>query len=183
MAPSTLTIGIWARLGFVVLMTAVIQVGILDQLPVDGAHADAFLLLAVTLGMAAGSQHGAVLSFAVGIAADLFVLTPFGLSALCFVLIAFAVGAVDLLPGGFAPRLWRSFVAGTGGLIGMLLFAGLNALLDQPNMPISQIFVAALVVAVGNAILAVPASITVKWVLKTPAASREVAAVPGAGTR
>ena len=71
----------------------------LNEIVVGGAHPDLFLLLAISAGLAAGPQRGAVMAFALGLVADLFVQTPYGLSSLCYVLVAFAIGL-----GGRASR-------------------------------------------------------------------------------
>lgn len=166
-----MTLRMWGRIALIIVGTLLLQVGLLDQVVIAGAHADAFLLLAISAGLVAGAQRGAVIAFVVGLVADLFVPTPYGLSSLCFVLLAFAVGlATGALPGrptlGF--QLAAALLAGIGGT---LLFAGLSTLIGQPSEPRHQLAIVVAVVAAG-CVLLVPISYRLfEWT---------VAAVPGA---
>jgi len=173
----------WGRVVLVLVLTAVVQVGILNGLVVDGAHPDAFLLLAIVAGAVAGSQRGAAVAFVVGLVADLFVLTPYGLSSLCFVLVAFGVGAATALPGGRAPQSFRIVTAFAGGIAGSLLFAGLGALLGQPELPRHQLIAVVVVVAVANVVLVLPATGALIWALKVDSAPRELATTTGGSAR
>src|ERR1039458_5307813 len=94
----------WGRLAGDNALPVVIQTGLLDQLVIGGAHPDIFVLLAVVAGLAAGPQRGAVAAFSIGLVADLFVRTPFGLSSLCYVLLAFVTGLAAVLPDILAGR-------------------------------------------------------------------------------
>jgi rod shape-determining protein MreD len=167
----------------VLLVTTIVQVGVLNGLVVDGAHPDAFLLLAIVAGLVAGSQRGAVVAFFVGLVADLFVLTPFGLSSLCYVLVAFGVGAVASLPAGRAPYGFRIVTAFTGGIAGSLLFDGIGALLGQPELPRHQLIVVVAVVAVANVVLVIPAAAAMTWALSADSAGRELATTSGGSAR
>ncbi len=169
----------WLRVAALLAVTAVVQIGILNGLVIDGAHPDTFLLLAVVAGLVAGSQRGAVVAFVVGLVADLFVLTPFGLSSLCYVLVAFGVGAVATLPGGRAPYSFRIVTAFAGGIAGSLLFAGIGALLGQPDLPRHQLVAVVVVVAVANVVLVIPATAAMMWALKVDSAPHELATTGG----
>jgi rod shape-determining protein MreD len=148
----------WLRVAAVGCIALVVQEGILNGLIVGGAHPDAFLLLAVAAGLVAGPQQGAVIAFVVGLVADLFVLTPFGLSSLVYVLVAFGAGTAASLPGGRAPYGFQMTVALAGGVVGTLLFEGIGALLGQPKLPAHQLVVVAAVVGIANVVLVIPAS-------------------------
>ena len=179
MTASTMTARAWSRVAFIVFMAIVIQLGVLDGLSVHGAHADVFVLLAVVAGLAAGPQQGAVIAFVVGLGADLFVLTPFGLSSLCFTLVAFAFGMLATVPGGRAPNSYRLIAAVAGGVVETLLFAALGALIGQPSLPHHQLFAVVAVVAAGNAILAIPAFGAMTWALRAGAPAHDLAGVSG----
>jgi rod shape-determining protein MreD len=129
----------WGRLVIVTLAAAVIQVGVLNGIVVDGAHPDLFLLLAISAGLAGGPQRGAVMGFALGLVADLFVQTPYGLSSLCYVLVAFGVGLAAGIPSGRAPLGFQLATALVGGIGGTLLYAGLGTLIGQPSVPHHQL--------------------------------------------
>ncbi len=174
----TVTARTWLRLGAIVLATLVLQEGLLNALTLGGAHPDAFVVLAVAAGLAAGAQRGAVIAFVVGLVADLFVLTPFGLSSLVFVLVAFGVGLLAAVPSGRAPYGFQMFVALVSGLVASVVFDGINDLLGQPKLPNHQLVVVALVVGVAAALLVVPARAAMSWAL-TVGPSREPAALSG----
>lgn len=169
----------WARLAAVILVTVIAQVGLVNGLVIDGAHPDLFLLLAVVAGLTAGPQRGAMIAFVVGLVADLFVLTPFGLSSLVYVLVAFGVGAAASLPGGRAPHSFRLIMAVAGCLAGTLLFSGIGALIGQPHLPGSQLISVLAVVATANAVLVIPAASLMAWAVNVGPVSRELAIVQG----
>jgi rod shape-determining protein MreD len=130
---------------------------------IGGAHPDLFLLLAISAGLVAGPQRGAVIGFTLGLVADVFVQTPYGLSSLCYVLVAFAVG---LAAGTVAARPTLGFQAATallGGVGGTLLFAGLGSLIGQPSVPRHQLVVITVVVAAGCVLLANLAYRLLEW--------------------
>ncbi len=179
MVPGAVSPRSWARLGFLIVMTAIIQVGIINNIVVGGAHGDVFLLLAVAAGLVAGPQHGAVIAFVSGLVADLFVLTPFGLSALCFVLVAFGVGQLAALPGGRTQNGFRLLVAAAAGVVGTLLFAVIGTMLNQPSIGFHQVAIVCVVVAVVNAVLVIPAVKAMSWVVKPSATQHELAAFSG----
>jgi rod shape-determining protein MreD len=169
----------WSRLAVVIVVTVIAQVGLVDGLVVEGAHPDLFLLLAIVAGLAAGPQRGAVIAFVVGLVADLFVLTPFGLSSLVDVLVAFGVGASASLQRGRAPYSFRVIVAVAGSVAGTLLFSGIGALVGQPHLPRPQLVSVLAVVTITNAILVVPAAAVMAWAVNVGPASRNVAALSG----
>lgn len=171
----------WRRLALAAVTVVIVQVGILQQISIDAAHPDVFLLMAICAGLVAGPQTGAVIAFLWGLVADLFVVTPFGLSALCFVLVAFAVGQLSQVPGSRPPYRLSVVVSFAAGFVGSLLYVGLSFLVGLPHFPAPEIAVAALVVAVGCAVLAVPAMATTRWIFAGAAQQRgEYASV---GTR
>jgi rod shape-determining protein MreD len=174
----------WGRLVVVVSLAVVIQTGLLDQLVIGGAHPDIFVLLAVVAGLAAGPQRGAVAAFSIGLVADLFVQTPFGLSSLCYVLLAFVTGLAAGLPSGRAPYSFRVAAGFIGSVGGTLLFAGLVTLIGQPALPRQQLVIVTAVVALTNAVLAIPAAASMTWAVTAgPGAQRELAGVSGGSAR
>ena len=72
------------------------------------------LLVAVAGGLVGGPVRGAVLGFAAGIAIDVFLRTPMGLSALVFTLVGYGVGVVStgvLTPSWYLPMLTASIAS------------------------------------------------------------------------
>ena len=142
----------WGRLAVLIVVTAIVQVSFLNGLLIGGAHPDLFLLVAIVAGLTAGPQRGAVIAFV----ADLFVLTPFGLSSLVYVLVAFGVGEAASLPSGRAPYSFRMLMAAAGGIVGVLLFSGIGALIGQPHLPRQQLIAVVSVVAIATPFFASP---------------------------
>jgi rod shape-determining protein MreD len=178
------TLQAWGRLGVVALIAVVVQVGVLNGIVVAGAHPDLFLLLAISAGLAAGPQRGAVMAFALGLVADLLVQTPYGLSSLCYVLVAFAVGLAAGTTSGRPPLGFRLATALLGGVGGTLLYAGLGNLIGQPSIPRHQIAVIVLVVTAGCVVLAAPAYRMLEWTVEVaPGAHRDPAAFAGGSAR
>jgi rod shape-determining protein MreD len=176
-----MTLRTWRRLFVVGSAILVVQVGILQQVLVSGAHPDTFLLVAICAGLVAGPQYGAIVGFVTGLVADLFVMTPFGLSSLCYVLVAFAVGHLAGLPGGRAPFTFRVVAAFVASIGGSLLYGGLSVLVGQPHLAGNQLVNVVIVVSVANAVLAIPTVALMRWVFSNAGhGSRELA---GAGAR
>ncbi|MGH9304781.1 MAG: rod shape-determining protein MreD [Acidimicrobiales bacterium] len=140
------------RYAVLLVVTALVQVAILNGIVIGGAHPDGFLLVAIAAGLVAGAQRGAVLAFVAGLVADLFVVTPYGLSSLCLVLVSFCVGLAAGLPGARASAGFRVLVAVLASIGETLLFVVIETLLGEPHPGAHQVLIVCLVVAIANAI-------------------------------
>jgi rod shape-determining protein MreD len=120
------------------------------------------LLFAIVAGIVAGTETSAVVAFVVGLVADLFVQTPFGLSALTYGLVAFAVAS---LQAGLIRSSWwiTPLTALLGSAAGVLLFVVVGAVLGQTQLVDSEVPVIAAVVAVMNAALSLPVLALARW--------------------
>jgi rod shape-determining protein MreD len=164
--PGPLVVSVRAVVRTLVLiaLTLLVQTTVVLDVRIDGAAPDLMLLLPIAAGLVAGAVEGALVGFVAGIAADLLSPTPFGLAALVGTLVGFGVGALsgtllrDL-------RLFSTVVAlvASAGAVG--LYAVLGALLGQPQFLHVGLAVVVPVVAVTNAILAVPAVRLLRWAL------------------
>jgi rod shape-determining protein MreD len=96
------------RLSVVVVVAIVAQQSVADAVRLHGAHVDLLLLVTVAAGYVGGPDQGAGIGFTVGLVADLFVPTTFGLSALVDCLLGYAAGQVGelLASSGLAGSLW-----------------------------------------------------------------------------
>lgn len=81
------------RLGTVLLCGVLAQALAAPRLAPPGAAPDLLLLATVAVAAAAPARSAAIFGFAAGLAADLFLVTPFGLSAAAFTAIARAGAA------------------------------------------------------------------------------------------
>ncbi len=159
------------RLAAVILVGLVLQVCLFSKFSYDGARPDVMVLLAIAGGFVMGSERGAVVGFSAGLAFDVLLTTPLGLSALVYTLVAYGVGAI----GGSVLRssLWIGpLVAIVGSAAGMLLYAvvaqvfGLAAFAGPPLTAI------VVVVSAVNAVLAPVAVRAMRWARQSEADSR-----------
>lgn len=150
------------RLPLAVLLVLTLQYSVLQDMRVRDIRPDALLLFAVVAGIVGGSETGAVVAFAVGLVADLFVQTPLGLSALTYALVAFAVGS---LQAGLIRSSWwiTPLTALIGSAAGVLLFVVIGAVLGQTQLVSGEVPVIAATVAVMNAVLSLPALALGRW--------------------
>jgi rod shape-determining protein MreD len=161
------------RLGVVFLSAAVLQRGVFSQLRIADASFDVFLLLAIAGGMVSGPDRGAVFGFFSGLALDLLVPTPLGLSALSYCLIGYLAGR---LQGSVrrSNRLFPLLLAAGLGAGGVLLYAVLAAVLGQSNVISTQLVAVMAVVAVANAALSPLALRIARWTWPDERALRPV---------
>jgi len=153
-----------AKVPFVLLLFLVVELTVLDRLHIFGAGPDIMLLLAVVAGIVGGPRVGALFGFAAGIALDLFLETPMGLSALVFCIMGYAVGNIQ---GGVLRAAWwipivTTFVA---SVVGVLTYALVATVVGQPDLVTPHLLVVAAVVGVFNAVLSPVALRLVRWSL------------------
>jgi rod shape-determining protein MreD len=153
-----------ARVGLVVLAFVAVQQTLMLDLRRGGVHPDIMVLLPIVAGIVGGPGRGASMGFWAGLVADLFLPTPFGLSALVGSLIGFGVGAATMALDRSA--WWLPSVAALGGsALYELIYAMLGSLLGQPQMLHVELVRIIVAVSVVNAVLALPALRMVAWAL------------------
>lgn len=150
------------RLPLAVLLVLTLQYSALQDMRFRDIRPDALLLFAVVAGIVGGSERGAVVAFAVGLVADLFVQTPLGLSALTYALVAFAVGS---LQAGLIRSSWwiTPLTALLGSAAGVVLFVVIGAVLGQTQLVSGEVPVIVAVVALMNAVLSLPVLALARW--------------------
>ena len=152
------------RLPLVVLAALIAHTSLLEGLRSAGIPADAMILLPVTAGVVAGSERGALGGFVAGLITDLFLQTPFGLSALAYSLVGFGVG---VLQGNVIRAAWwilplTSFL---GSAVGMALYAVIGAMVGQSHLVRPSLGLIALSVGLVNAPLSVLFGRAMAWAL------------------
>lgn len=152
------------RVPVVVLLALVLQQTVWGDVRVAGVAADGMLLVAVAAGMVGGPERGALVGFVTGLATDLFLLTPFGLSALVFSVLGYTVGASTTV---FVRAAWwipvlTGFVA---SVVGELTFAVVGAMVGQGHLVSPRLATIALVVGLLNGALAPLAVRLLHWAL------------------
>jgi rod shape-determining protein MreD len=159
-----------ARVTLVVALFVTVQETVVLDLRIGGIHPDIMILLPIVAGLVGGPGSGASMGFGAGLVADLFLPTPFGLSALVGCLIGFTVGVTTLALDRTAWWLAPTVALG-GSAIYEVLYALLGSVLGQPQMLHVDLTQIVVVVSVVNAVLALPALRLVGWAL--PQASTE----------
>ena len=152
------------RLALVIFLVLMVQQTVMLALRVGGAHPDLLWLLPITAALIDGPETGAIVGFWSGLAFDLVLPTPFGLSALVGCLLGFATGT---LTAAVDPRAaWLKPVAAlTGSVAADMLFAVLGAVLGQQQMVQVDFLSLFLVVAVSSVVLVLPVSRLMRWAL------------------
>ena len=118
-----------ARSTLVLAVAVTVHVGLLAHVTPAGVIVDPLLLLAVAGGMMGGRSTGASFGGGCGLASDLILHTPFGMSLLVLTLLGYLSGAViEQIPS--AGRLARAAVASMLAAGGIGLFAGAGWLMD-----------------------------------------------------
>ncbi len=146
---------------FVVLM---VQQTMMVALRIGGAHPDLLWLLPITAALADGPETGGIVGFWAGLAFDLVLPTPFGLSALVGCLLGYAVGT---LTTAIDPRTtWLKPVAAlTGSVAADMLFAVLGAILGQPQMVQIDFVALFFMISISSVVFVFPVSRLMRWAL------------------
>jgi rod shape-determining protein MreD len=144
--------------------TTLIQYTVGIDLRVGGASPQLLFLLPVAAGIVGGSVEGAVVGFCAGMAVDLLTTTPFGLTALVGTLVGAAVGVAT---GNLVREVWwfSAVVALCASAVAVMLYAVLGAVLGNDQFLHVGLPAVVIVVAVVNAVLAVPAVRLARWAL------------------
>jgi rod shape-determining protein MreD len=148
------------------LVVWILHTAVFPQLRVFDVSADVLLLVAIASGVVAGPERGATMGFVAGLLADLLLQTPFGLSALTYCLVGWAVGSIQtrvLHATWWIPVLTGA--AATAG--GMLLFAALGAVVGQDQLVSMRLLPIMGVTALWSAVLSPLFVRAFRWALYT----------------
>jgi len=152
------------RTPLLVLTALIVTLSVLTRVRIAGVMPDLMLLLAVAAGITGGQSRGAIVGFGSGLAIDLFLQTPLGLSALVFSMVGYAVGTAQT---GILRSIWwipvlTAFVASAAGEV---LFALAGAMVGETQLVSGRLWVVALVVGATNALLAPLTVRSMAWAL------------------
>ena len=161
------------KLASLVAGTVVLQTTLFPDLRFFGVAPDLVLVGAIAVAYRVGPERGAIYGFAAGLAIDLFLQTPLGISALSFAFVGYGVG---ILQTGLSrpPRFVAAMVGGAGGLAGGLMFVAIAALAGEDQViAVRSLWVIALAAAYDT-LLAVPMFRLARWAV----ASRDAVETP-----
>ena len=156
-----------ARLALLIVAVVVLQTTVFSTgLRVFGVMPDLGLLLTVAVAFSLGPERGAVFGFVTGLAVDLFLSTPLGLSALSFALVGYATGIVQ--GGLLRPSRWEAPMMGAlGGLAGGVLFVVIGALAGREELLSLTSVRVIIIAAVYDALLACAVFPIARWATGT----------------
>lgn len=154
----------WFRLSVFAFLLLAVQTTICTDMKPLGETVDLMLLASVASGVVGGSQLGALAGFILGIAFDLVLVTPFGISALVYGLVGFAAGYTQSLT--FQPTWYlQSGLVAVGSSVGVFGLAVVQQIVG-PRGPLSSSLVqTAIVVGIANGILSPLAVPVQRWCL------------------
>lgn len=157
--PSPIVVAV--RTSLILVLTLTLQLGIAPSLGVFGVQGDLLLLVAIAAGVAAGPDRGAALGFAAGIAYDLMLQTPFGLSALTYAIVAYLVGGLQ--DSVLRAAWWIPVVTATAAsMVGVILYGVFGTVLGEDLIGFSLVRIA-VIVAILNTIAAPVMVKAMRW--------------------
>jgi rod shape-determining protein MreD len=152
------------RTALVVLVVLLVQSTVMLSIRIDGVHPDILWLLPITAALLAGPETGALIGFWSGLAFDLVLPTPFGLSALVGCLVGFAMGTATAAVDTSA--VWvKPVTALVGSVAADMLFAVFGAVFGQQQMVLVNFLTLFAVVSVSSVVLVLPVNRLMRWAL------------------
>ncbi len=151
-----------ARTALVLFVALVLQIGFVDDLSFFGVHPELLLVVAVGSGVAWGASRGAVVGFAAGLLAELFLSDRFGIVGLSWAIAGFGVGMVSENLAR-ASKLVDSMLLGISAGIGILLHALISTLFGQNYLSDPNLARIVGIVAVTSAVLGPVALPVCRW--------------------
>jgi rod shape-determining protein MreD len=150
------------RGALVLLVALVAQIGIVADLRIVGAVGDLMLVVTVAAALTGGPDRGATYGFFAGLIFDLVLDSPFGLSALTYAVVGYAVGLVCGVL--FRPTGWWPLAVGAvAALVATVFYTGIGHLIGSPY-PWGDVPAITVAVALWNAALVLPAMAVMRWV-------------------
>lgn len=154
------------RFGLALAVVLLFHLTLLADVRIAGVRPDAPLLVAIIAGLIGGPERGAIVGFFAGLLADLFLPSPFGLSALVYSLVGFAIGSLQtgILRSAWWIPVVTAFAASAAGIV---LYAVLGAMVGETEMVGTRLPLIALLVGFMNALLAPPATRLMGWAARS----------------
>jgi rod shape-determining protein MreD len=155
----------YTRLILVGLLVLSLQTTIFNELRPFGVCLQVMLLLAASCGLAKGSQTGAVAGFIIGLLYDMVLTTPMGLCAAVFAVVGYLAGFVHSFV--HESTWWSRMLASLGvSIIGMIILPIAFTVTGAEGVLTTQVFLIAIVVAVFNSALSLPAEWLCNWAIR-----------------
>mgnify|MGYP001262312128 CR=1 FL=1 len=154
------------RLLLVVITLLVLQTSVFTHLRVFDAVPDLLLVATIAMAYESGPMPGALFGFAAGLANDLFLTTPLGVSALAFALTGYAVG---LFQTGLIreSRSIYPLLGGVGSVAGNILFILIGGIAGHDELFAAHHIQVIIVAALYDAVLANAIFPFMRWATRT----------------
>ncbi len=155
------------RLGFVILGAVLLQTTLFTHLRIDGVGPEIGLVCVLAVAYEDGPNRGAMFGFVMGLAMDLFLTTPLGLSALSYAITGYAVGVFQSSIVRTSPWIAPA-IGGVGGLFGGLVFISVGALVGEAGFLSMASLKTVLIAALYDALIAPVVFPVVRWAARVP---------------
>jgi rod shape-determining protein MreD len=154
----------YIRLVLLGLLFLSLQTTIFNEMRPFGVSIEVMLLLAAATGLAKGSETGAIAGFVVGLLYDMVLTTPLGLCAAVFAVVAYLAGLAHSFV--HEPTWWSRIVTVmTTSAIGMILLPIAFMVTGAEGVFTTDLWAMVVVVAVFNAVFALPVVWLCSWAL------------------
>jgi len=153
----------WLRAALVIGVLFCIHEALLRGLRIDGVRPDVLLGAGIVAAVVGGPELGALVAFVLALLGDLFVNTPFGLSALVACLVAFVAGSIRFSLGTHT-RWAVPILTVVGSITGVVLWALIGTVLGLPSLLHPHLIVVAAVVAAVNLAISPANAVAMRWV-------------------
>lgn len=156
-----------ARLAVLAFVALIIQLAVVNRLRVGGVSADLLVVVAVAAGFIGGPERGAAVGFGLGLAWDLLLTTPLGLTALVYTVVGYVAGlvAANLIRDSRLTAFLLAVIAAPAATLAWVVVGALfgqSFLLHGPLLRIALLDVVVAAVALPLVLLAV------RWVIVDP---------------
>jgi rod shape-determining protein MreD len=142
----------WVGVSALILSALIVQTTIMPHLALFQVVPDLLLVVIICIGFVEGPSAGALAGFGGGLLRDFLLNAPTGLSALAYLSVGYAVGAIR-------PYVQSSSVVVplvgvfAGSIVGNAFYIGLSLLLGVPSEPLSRVVQVLVLSAVYNTLL------------------------------
>jgi rod shape-determining protein MreD len=155
----------YTRLVLLGLLFLSLQTTIFNEMRPLGVSMEVMLLLAASTGLAKGSESGAIAGFVVGLLYDMVLTTPLGLCAVVFSAVAYLAGLAHSFV--HEPTWWsRILTVMVTSAIGMILLPIAFTVTGAEGVFTTDLIEMVVVVAVFNALVALPVVWLCGWALR-----------------
>jgi rod shape-determining protein MreD len=160
-----------SRSAALVLVVLLVQVTIATDLHVLGVQPELLLAISAAAGVIAGPDRGATFGFFAGLAYDVFLQTPLGLTALVYSAVAYGTGSVQLQLVS-QTRWARMASVALASAAGVLLWVAVGRVVDEAQVPLPTVLRVAVIAGVMNGLLGLVATRAMAWVFAPGAPTR-----------